>query len=147
MSKIIIQNLTQVTSLPNKRQFKIWANQALPSNKKNAEIVIRFVSTKEITKLNKKYRKKNKPTNIISFPFEPPCNIKTNTLGDLVICAALVKKEAKQQQKTIPAHFAHLIIHGVLHLLGYEHYTKKTATRMENLEIKLLKKLGFANPY
>lgn len=148
MSKITIQNASKIRLLANNKQFKKWAGQVLSGHKKKLEIVIRFVGIKEITKLNKKYRKKNKPTNIISFPFEPPAKIKTNLLGDLVICAPLIKKEAKMQHKTITAHLAHLVIHGVLHLLGYDHKTEKEAKMMESLEIKHLKKLGFNhNPY
>ena len=147
MNTIILQKISKIKSLPNKRQFSVWAKQALPFNKKNHELVIRIVDTKEITGLNKKYRKKNKPTNIISFPFDPPPGIKNNFLGDLVICAPLVKQEAKLQHKTIAAHFAHLFIHGVLHLLGYDHKKNYDAKKMEALEIKHLKKLGFENPY
>ncbi len=147
MNNIIIQNVCEAISLPPKKDLQKWVAQALSSHKKNHEIVIRFVGIKEITQLNKKYRKKNKPTNIISFQFEPPSGIKTDLLGDLVICAPLVTKEAKMQQKTITAHLAHLVTHGVLHLLGYDHETKKDAEEMETLEIKHLKKLGFTNPY
>ena len=147
MNTIILQKISKIKSLPNKRQFSVWAKQALPSNKKNHELVIRIVDTKEITELNKKYRKKNRPTNIISFPFDLPLGVKNNFLGDLVICAPLVKQEAKLQHKTITAHFAHLVIHGVLHLLGYDHKKNNDSKKMEALEIKHLKKLGFENPY
>ena len=147
MNTIILQKISKIKSLPNKRQFSVWAKQALPSNKKNHELVIRIVDTKEITELNKKYRKKNRPTNIISFPFDLPLGVKNNFLGDLVICAPLVKQEAKLQHKTISAHFAHLVIHGVLHLLGYDHKKNNDSKKMEALEIKHLKKLGFENPY
>ena len=147
MNTITLQKISKIKSLPNKRQFSSWVKQALPSNKKNHELVIRIVDTKEITELNKKYRKKNRPTNIISFPFDLPLGVKNNFLGDLVICAPLVKQEAKLQHKTITAHFAHLVIHGVLHLLGYDHKKNNDSKKMEALEIKHLKKLGFENPY
>ncbi|MBU0744106.1 MAG: rRNA maturation RNase YbeY [Gammaproteobacteria bacterium] len=147
MNKIILQKISKAKTLPSKQQFTKWVNQALSNSKKNHEVVIRLVSTKEITDLNKKYRKKNKPTNIISFPFETPFGIKTNMLGDLAICVQLVKQEAKLQDKTATAHFAHLTIHGVLHLLGYTHEKDKDAEKMEKLEIKHLKKLGFTDPY
>ena len=147
MNTITLQKISKIKSLPNKRQFVAWVKQALPPNKKNHELVIRIVDTKEITKLNKKYRKKNKPTNIISFPFDPPPRMKTNFLGDLVICAPIVKQEAKLQHKTIAACFAHLVTHGVLHLLGYDHKKNQDAKKMEALEIKHLKKLGFEDPY
>jgi probable rRNA maturation factor len=147
MNNIIIQNVSKTVSLPKKKELQKWVDQALSGYKKNHEIVIRFVDIKEITQLNRKYRKKNKPTNIISFQFESPPGIKTKLLGDLVICTPLAKKEAKIQHKTITAHLAHLVTHGVLHLLDYDHETKKEAEEMENLEIKYLKKLGFTNPY
>ena len=147
MNTIILQNVSDIKSIPSKNHFKKWVDVALSRYKNNHEIVIRLVGIKEITKLNKKYRKKNKPTNIISFQFDPPQGIKHNLLGDLVICLPLVKKEAKTQGKTILAHLAHLTIHGVLHLLGYDHKTCKEAKQMETLEIKHLKKLKLNNPY
>ena len=147
MNKIIIQRISKIKSLPKKKQFETWVKQALPANKKNYEIVIRIVDTKEITELNKKYRKKNKPTNIISFQFEPPPGIKNSFLGDLVICAPFVRQEAKAQHKTITSHWAHLVIHGLLHLLGHDHIKEQEAKKMESLEIKHLKKLGFSDPY
>lgn len=149
MSNITLQKISKLKPIPTKKQLSIWANQVLPANKKNHEIVIRIVNGKESAQINKEYRKKTGPTNIISFPFEPPVGIKINTeiLGDLVICAPLVKQEAKLQQKTSQAHWAHLIIHGVLHLLGHDHQNNKEAEKMERLEIKHLKKLGFDDPY
>ncbi len=147
MNKVILQNATKTKSIPSKKQFAKWINVGLSRYKKKHEVVIRLVSINEITKLNQRYRKKNKPTNIISFPFEPPRGIKHELLGDLVICLPIVKKEAKTQGKTVLAHLAHLTIHGVLHLLGHDHKTDKQATKMEALEIRYLKRLGFPNPY
>lgn len=147
MNTIILQNVSNIKYIPSKNQFKKWVDVALSRYKKNHEVVIRLVGIKEITRLNRKYRKKNKSTNIISFQFDLPQGIKHNLLGDLVICLPLVKKEAKNQGKTILAHLAHLTIHGVLHLLGYDHKTYQEAKQMEALEIKHLKKLGFHNPY
>lgn len=147
MNKIILQKNSKIKSLPTKKQFQTWVDSALSASKKNHELVIRIVDEDEITHLNKTYRKKNKPTNILSFPFEAPPGIKNNFLGDMVICAPVVRKEAKDQQKTYVSHWAHLIIHGVLHLLGYEHEKEKDAKKMENLEIKIMKKLGFSDPY
>lgn len=147
MCNVILQKINKASSIPTKKQFKTWIAQVLPASKKNFEIVIRVVDTKEITQINKKYRKKNKPTNIISFPFEQLPGIKTSILGDLIICAPLVKEEAKLQNKIIKDHWAHLVIHGVLHLLGHDHENDTEADQMERLEIKLLKKLGIANPY
>lgn len=147
MNKIIVQNACRTKNLPTKRQLSAWVNQVLAKGRKKIEIVIRFVDLLEITKLNKKYRKKAQPTNILSFQFEPPPGIKSDLLGDLVICVPLIKQEAKTQRKTVTAHLAHLIIHGILHLLGYEHKTARESQKMEALEIKHLKKLGITDPY
>jgi probable rRNA maturation factor len=144
---ITLQNVSKTKSIPSKRLFQAWANKAYGKRKKKYEIVIRIVDAKEINELNKKFRKKNKPTNIISFNFYPPAGVKTNLLGDLVICAPIMRKEAKSQNKTFISHWAHITIHGVLHLLGLDHMNKKEAQKMEKLEIKLLGELGFANPY
>jgi probable rRNA maturation factor len=148
MSLILtLQNTSKTKSIPTKRQFKTWIERVVARRKKKYEINIRIVGVKEITKLNQRYRKKNKPTNIISFNFCPPANIKTNLLGDLVICAPIVKLESKLQHKPIMAHWAHLTVHGVLHLLGYDHKNAKEAQKMEGMEIKILKRLGIADPY
>ena len=145
--KLTIQNSSNVKTIPTKKKFETWVTKALAGHKKNCEITIRIVDVKEITQLNKQYRKKNKPTNIIAFNFYPPPKVKTNLLGDLVICAPVVKLEAKSQHKTIVSHWAHLTIHGVLHLLGHDHENATDAKKMEKLEIKFLKELGFKNPY
>lgn len=142
-----LQNISKIKSIPSKKLFKTWIESVIAPKKKDYEITIRIVGVREITKLNKQYRKKNKPTNILSFNFYSPLNIKTNLLGDLVICAPIVKLEAKAQHKTIVSHFAHLTVHGVLHLLGYDHETLQEANKMEKLEIKILKKLKIENPY
>ncbi len=141
MSKLTI-NLQVLTKnfAPQKSWFRKWIVSTLPKNK-NTELTIRIVNCKESQALNKKYRGKNHPTNILSFATD------NNYLGDLVICALLVKKEAQEQNKPLMHHWAHLTIHGVLHLLGYDHHTKKQAQTMEELEIKILKKLKIGNPY
>jgi len=139
MLKINLQILIK-NFVPKKSLFKKWVAVALPKNK-NAELTIRVVNCKESQTLNKKYRNKNRPTNILSFAGDD------HYLGDLVICAPLVKKEAGEQNKPLMHHFAHLTIHGVLHLLGYDHHTKKQAKIMENLEVKILKKLKIGDPY
>ena len=145
--KLTLQIISKAKSIPSKKLFKTWIEAAIAPRKKEYEITVRIVGIKEITKLNKQYRKKNKPTNIISFNFYPPKNIKTNLLGDLVICAPVVNLEAKLPYKTITSHWAHLTVHGVLHLLGYDHKSLGEAQKMERLEIKILKKLRITNPY
>lgn len=139
MLKINLQILTK-NFVPQKSWFKKWVAAALPKGKR-AELTIRVVNCKESQTLNKEYRNKNCPTNILSFTSD------NDYLGDLVICAPLVKKEAQEQNKLLNHHWAHLTIHGVLHLLGYDHHTKKQAKIMENLEVKILKKLKIGDPY
>ncbi|WP_343152530.1 rRNA maturation RNase YbeY [Buchnera aphidicola] len=117
------------------------------NTKKKNFITIRIVDTKEIKQLNFMYRNKKKPTNILSFPYNIHLNSNNILLGDLVICSKIIKEEAKKQKKTIKEHWAHIFIHGVLHLLGFDHINKKEAKKMESLECEILNKLGFKNPY
>ncbi|WP_367679791.1 rRNA maturation RNase YbeY [Buchnera aphidicola] len=117
------------------------------SHKKKNFITIRIVDSQEIKKLNFFYRNQKKPTNILSFPYNLYLNSNNILLGDLVICSKIIKKEAKKQKKNIKGHWAHIFIHGVLHLLGYNHIKKKETKKMELLECTILKKLGFKNPY
>lgn len=111
------------------------------------EITVRVVDEDESQQLNHEYRGKNKPTNVLSFPFEAPPGIEMNLLGDLVICAGVVEAEAQQQNKPLDHHWAHMIIHGTLHLLGYDHIEDDQAEEMEGLEISLLGKLSIDDPY
>lgn len=146
--KLNLQNPMAYEDVPSRYFFQRWVETALTGRRKKAtEIAIRIVDELESAELNQTYRRKMGPTNILSFPFEPPPGIKLPILGDLVICAPIVAKEAAEQNKTLPAHWAHMVIHGVLHLLGYDHVKEAEALIMENLEIKLLDSLGFTNPY
>ncbi len=112
------------------------------------EVCLRLVGREESAELNRTYRDKAGPTNILSFPYEPPpISLPVYLLGDLVVCTALVEEEAQQQSKSYLAHWAHLILHGTLHLLGYDHLTDEEAASMESLEIQLLETWGFSNPY
>lgn len=146
--KINLQIIYKTEYTPKMIQFKHWVTAALlERRKKSSEINIRIVAESESAELNKKYRNKDGATNVLSFPFEAPTDLALPFLGDIVICAPLVLEEALAQKKTIEAHWAHLTIHGVLHLLGYTHDTEKNAHAMENLETKLMESLGFDNPY
>lgn len=149
MYRIIIQTEPTRTFIPSAMKIKQWAKTALRHKVRRGELVIRLVGKKEIQMLNKTYRHKNKPTNILSFKAEFPevVQLKVPPLGDLVICADIVNEEAKKQEKLPAAHWAHIIIHGALHLLGYDHETEAEAQVMEGKEIKLLKNLGFSDPY
>ncbi len=145
--KITLQALTSNTFIPSRYFLQRWVNKALSKQVGTNAVNIRLVSKKESAALNSTYRHKNGPTNILSFPFEPPPGVSSAFLGDLVICAPLVNQQAKQQAKTPLTHWAHLVIHGCLHLIGYDHVHDKDATKMETLEIKLLEELGYENPY
>ena len=142
--------LDDTDNLPNEDQITRWAQGALQGagyEASEAELTVRFVDNAEIQDLNKTYRHKDYPTNILSFPFECPDGVELPLLGDLIIAKAVVEKEALEQQKTLEEHYAHLIVHGVLHLLGYDHIESEDATIMEPLEISIVQSLGYDNPY
>lgn len=124
-----------------------WAEAALEHNIDETELTIRIVDTAEITHLNAVYRHKDKPTNVLSFPAPDDIRKLANVLGDIVICANIVNDEAKQQGKSAEAHWAHMTIHGVFHLLGHDHENDAEAEIMETLEKNVMKKLGFPDPY
>ncbi|MDH2998654.1 rRNA maturation RNase YbeY [Pasteurellaceae bacterium LFhippo2] len=140
------------SSLPSEEQFLKWVNQALTMEAKSenypeSEMTIRIVDEAESHDLNLTYRGKDKPTNVLSFPFEVPEGIELPLLGDLIICRQVVENEAKEQEKLLEAHWAHLAIHGTLHLLGYDHLTDEEAEEMESLETEIMQSLGFEDPY
>ncbi|MEI6894722.1 MAG: rRNA maturation RNase YbeY [Colwellia sp.] len=143
------------TELPTKAQFQLWVDTALAevsstastTSNKSFELTIRLVNSKESQQLNNQYRGKDKPTNVLSFPFEVPEGIELNLLGDLIICIEVMKKEAQEQKKALFDHWAHLVIHGCLHLVGFDHISDSEALEMESLEVSILSKLGINNPY
>jgi probable rRNA maturation factor len=140
-------NTVALADLPSEAQFQTWVDAALADQEKEFEMVIRLVDEPESRQLNREYRGKDSPTNILSFTFEVPDGLELNLLGDLVICAPLVKKEAVEQQKLLEHHWAHLVIHGILHLRGYDHVEDDEAEEMESKEIEILKQLNISNPY
>lgn len=142
-----LQIATELGSLPTQEQLNQWALAALGNSDKHFEVTIRIVDEPEIQELNATYRGKDKPTNVLSFPFDAPEHIELDLLGDLIICAQVVRCEAIEQQKDETAHWAHMTIHGILHLLGYDHIEDTEAEEMEGLEIKILHDLGYPNPY
>ena len=133
--------------LPTVAQLKSWVDAALTGFVEEAELTVRIVEPDEIQTLNRTYRHKDKPTNVLSFPFEAPPGVELPLLGDVVICAAVVAEEAQQQGKPAASHWAHMVVHGVLHLLGYDHIEDDEAEEMEALEIEILAGLGISNPY
>ncbi len=149
MYEITVQRATATKSLPSTAKLKLWAKAALQAKMKAAELNIRIVDKKEITELNSTYRHKHKPTNVLSFPFDMPKELDTQcpVLGDIVICAEMIAEEAREQGKTLDSHWAHMVVHGALHLLGYDHEQDHDAEIMEAEEIKILHALGLPNPY
>ena len=149
MSNFIdLQIACKAKELPSLEHFQRWTDTALTAvTDEEFELTIRLVNIEESQQLNSQYRHKNKPTNVLSFPFEVPEGIELNLLGDLVICVQVVEKETKEQNKSLFDHWAHMIIHGCLHLLGYDHINDVDADEMEMLEIKILAELSIDNPY
>ncbi|HGJ5883864.1 rRNA maturation RNase YbeY [Arsenophonus sp.] len=135
------------SGLPSETTFQQWLEAFLPQFQSESEITIRIVDIAENQYLNLTYRGKDKPTNVLSFPFEAPENITLPLLGDLIICRQVVEKEAIEQQKNQDAHWAHMVIHGCLHLLGYDHLTDFEAAEMETIETEIMQKLGYPDPY
>ncbi len=142
-----LQIATADDCIPSEQQFETWVRAALPADKQNAELTIRIVGTVESQTLNSQYRHKDSPTNVLSFPSDLPPELELPLLGDLVICAPVVESEALQQHKTLDAHWAHMVVHGVLHLLGFDHVEDDQAEVMEQLEIDILAVLNYADPY
>ena len=134
--------------IPDKKEFQLWADAAGEACACNGrELTIRVTDIEESAELNERYRNKKGPTNVLSFPFEDPPGIVTEVLGDLVICAPVVQREADEQGKPQEAHWAHMLVHGVLHLCGYDHIDASEADKMENLETAILADLGYPPPY
>jgi probable rRNA maturation factor len=141
-------------NVPNAEVIQAWASAAVKQvepNPSERQMTVRIVDVDEITQLNEQYRQKTGATNVLSFPFELPPGVPAeacdSTLGDLVVCAAVVAQEAEAQHKSVEAHWAHMIVHGTLHLLGYDHLTDDEAQQMESEEIAVLNNFGYDNPY
>lgn len=146
IADIELQIAVESNEIPSQDQFITWASAALLDGEKQ-EITIRVIDATESEELNTTYRGKEKPTNVLSFPFEPPAEIPNSYLGDLAICAPVVEQEASAQNKPSVAHWAHMTVHGVLHLQGLDHQNSAEAAEMESLERSILGSLGFPNPY
>ncbi|GGP64737.1 endoribonuclease YbeY [Shewanella algicola] len=152
MSQVIkldldLQIAIEASNLPTQAEFETWVRTAIGQTMPEVELTIRVVEIAESQQLNSTYRGKDKPTNVLSFPFEAPPEVELPLLGDLVICAKVVEQEATEQNKPLNAHWAHMVIHGCLHLLGYDHIIDEEADEMESLETQLVEGLGFTDPY
>jgi probable rRNA maturation factor len=138
--KLIVQYATNSTDVPTRPQFRRWVKAALTQE---AEIVLRIVDEAEGCELNHQFRNKDYATNVLTFVYDD-----TQPLtGDIVLCAPVVSKEAQQQHKNLIAHYAHLTVHGILHLQGYDHIEEAEAVVMEQLETQILSRLGYDDPY
>ena len=135
------------SGLPDPADFARWADAALEGRRDDAELTIRVVDAAESQSLNGTYRGKDAPTNVLSFNAELPPEVDLPLLGDLVLCAPVVAAEAREQGKPLDAHWAHLVVHGCLHLLGFDHENEADALKMEALETVILAKLGYPDPY
>ena len=149
MYQINIQHIADKALAPKASLMRKWAEAALSKKTSAAEITLRLVDKEEMTKLNSVFRLKEGPTNVLSFPFDQPDVFASETtyLGDIVICSDIVNSEADEQGKEPEAHWAHMVVHGIFHLLGYDHETDEQTTIMESLEIETMRALGFPNPY
>ncbi|MDP5150199.1 rRNA maturation RNase YbeY [Rheinheimera baltica] len=142
-----LQLACTIDNIPAETQFQLWLEAAILPFQAEAEVTIRIVDNNESQQLNLGYRGKDKPTNVLSFPFQCPPGIELPLLGDLVICAPVVMQEATEQGKSLNAHWAHMVIHGCLHLLGFDHINDDDAEQMEAEEVTILQHLGITNPY
>ena len=150
MGKMIIDvqiACEQETGLPTAEEIEQWATAAVQPQSDEVEMTVRIVDEAESHELNLNYRGKDRPTNVLSFPFECPDEVELPLLGDLVICRQVVEREAQEQDKPLMAHWAHMVVHGSLHLLGYDHIEDDEAEEMESLETQIMTGLGFADPY
>ena len=153
--EVELQNPYKYSNLPNQQKIQNWAESALQQSSQTVDtsVTLRFVDKAEGLALNQSYRNKAYATNILSFTFDQPILPKGVTLdlplhlGDLVICLPVIENEAQTQQKSLEQHCAHLIVHGMLHLQGYDHIEEQQAQQMEALETELLQKLGYPDPY
>lgn len=140
VSREIVINLPRGVDIPSKSKIRDWIE--LASEESHGDVFLNFVTTDESRRLNEKFRSINEPTNVLSFPAQ-----QDNVLGDVAICVDIAKAQAEEQEKCLDAHLAHLVIHGVLHLRGFDHVDDKDASEMEGKEVALLKSVGVTNPY
>jgi len=146
MTELDVQRMVEGAGIPDKEQIGQWVGQVM-SDEPPALINVRIVDLAEGWALNKQWRGKDSATNVLSFPASVPALDGVQVLGDVVLCAPVIEQEAAEQGKALEAHWAHLVIHGLLHLLGFDHTEAEHAEAMERREIDMLAALGFANPY
>jgi probable rRNA maturation factor len=139
--------VASTATIPPEAELEHWVQAALEGRRASAEVSLRIVDEPEIAALNRDYRGRDYATNVLSFPADLPPELELDHLGDIVICAPVVIREAREQDKAPHAHWAHMLVHGTLHLLGYDHIDEAEAGAMEALETAILATLGFGDPY
>jgi len=144
---LVVEIRSDASDLPSRELLQRWIEAALPAARSDAEMGLCIVDEPESQELNLRYRERDKPTNVLSFTADLPAELNLPLLGDLIVCAPVVTREAAEQGKTLEAHWAHMLVHGTLHLLGYDHINPIEAEQMEALEIDILASLGFSDPY
>ncbi len=142
-----MKNVSGCKNIPDESAIHQWVTATLSGQKKPMELNIRIIDENESAALNHQYRKKNNPTNVLSFPANLPESLMLPLLGDLAICAQVIEREASEQNKPLYAHWAHIVIHGSLHLIGFDHEDDAGAEKMELLETEILASLNFPPPY
>jgi len=143
-----IQLADDSATTPDAQQIRSWVAAVFTALKRSPlALTVRIVGEEEMTKLNQRHRGRNQPTNVLSFPIEPLPGMCTDLLGDIVVCGPVVDREAAIQHKLPMGHWAHMVVHGMLHLFGYDHESDQEATVMETLEKSVLKGLGYSDPY
>jgi probable rRNA maturation factor len=145
--EVEVEDVSGAVGVPPAADFQRWAKAAFSGQRAEAELSIRIVGEPEGADLNSRYRGKSGPTNVLSFPAELPPGVPVSSVGDIVICASVVAREAAAQGKDPRAHWAHLTVHGCLHLIGYDHEDDNKAAEMEPLETAILAELGYPDPY
>ena len=145
--EVDVQIASDEDDLPDPAELRAWARAAVGGLREESELTIRIVDEAEGARLNSSYRNKDGATNVLSFPFAPPEGVDIPLLGDIVICAPVVRREANEQSKSADSHWAHMVVHGSLHLLGFDHEQAHEALEMEALETHILADLGFDSPY
>lgn len=145
--RIDVDRVSRAGGIPSASDIRRWVRATLPEAKADSELCIRIVDEAEIVELNARYRDRREPTNVLSFPADIPSELGIPLLGDVVICAPVVNREAVEQHKDPRAHWAHMVVHGTLHLLGFDHQCDEEAAKMESLETRILAALDFPDPY
>ncbi len=147
MTAIDVQIASKAISIPTREKLCSWCTSALSTKNINSSLALRVVDNDEMINLNSQFRQQPKTTNVLSFPSDLPPELELEELGDIVICAPVVESEAVEQNKLLEAHWAHMVVHGTLHLQGYDHIETNDAEEMEALEEKIITGLGFPAPY